>query len=206
MEAASTKKPFSQKIRIGALWLATTTFMVLVFLTRPLYAGTALHELFENIGVVFVIAGILGRLWSTLYIGQRKNRHLIIAGPYSITRNPLYVSSMLAILGVGLMIGSVLIIAIFVPIYFFLFAYAARRESEYLRSKFGSAYDDYAARTPFFVPNPLLLKLDAEVTFRTSALSTAFRDALFLVALIPLCELLEFLHNEGYLRAVFYIP
>jgi len=56
------------------------------------------------------------------------------------------------------------------------------------------------------MPNPLLMKLDAEVTARTSALSTAFRDSLFLVALIPLCDLLEFLHNEGYLRAVFYIP
>lgn len=163
-----------------------------------------MHELFENIGVIFVIAGVLGRLWSTLYIGQRKNRHLITTGPYSITRNPLYVSSMLAILGVSLMIGSALITAIFVPIFFFLFAYAARRESEYLRSKFGSAYDDYAARTPFFVPNPALMKIDTEVTFRTSTLATAFRDCLFLVALIPLCELLEFLHNEGYL--LFYIP
>ncbi|CDM62347.1 MULTISPECIES: methyltransferase family protein [Rhizobium] len=206
MDAPSTKKPFSQKRRIGGLWLTATAFFVLVSLSRPLYAGTALHELFENIGVVLVIAGVLGRLWSTLYIGHRKNRHLITTGPYSITRNPLYVSSMLAILGVGLMIGSALITAIFVPIFFLLFAYTARRESEYLSSKFGSAYDDYAARTPFFVPNPLLMKIDAEVTFRTSALYTAFRDALFLVALIPLCELLEYLHNERYLRAVFYIP
>ncbi|WP_162246688.1 methyltransferase family protein [Rhizobium sp. Root1203] len=165
-----------------------------------------MHELFENIGVILVIAGVLGRLWSTLYIGQRKNRHLIVTGPYSITRNPLYVSSMLAILGVSLMIGSALITAIFVPIFFFLFAYAARRESEYLRSKFGSVYDDYAARTPFFVPNPLLMKLGAEVTFRTSSLTTAFRDALFLIALIPLSELLEFLHEGRYLYAVFYIP
>ena len=206
MEASSTNKPFLQKKRIRGLWLATTTFFVAVFLTRPLYAGAALHQLSENIGVVLVIAGVLGRLWATLYIGQRKNRHLVTTGPYSITRNPLYASSMLAILGVSLMIGSVLITAAFVPTFFFLFAYAARRESEYLRSKFGSAYDDYAARTPFFMPNPLLMKLDAEVTFRTSALSTAFRDSLFLVALIPLCDLLEFLHNEGYLRAVFYIP
>jgi protein-S-isoprenylcysteine O-methyltransferase Ste14 len=206
MEVLSTKKPFSQKRRIGGLWLAATAFFALIFLARPLYAGTALHELFENIGVVLVIAGVLGRLWSTLYIGQRKNRHLIVTGPYSMTRNPLYVSSMLAILGVSLMIGSALITAVFVPIFFFLFAYAARRESEYLRSKFGSAYDDYAARTPFFMPNPVLMKLGAEVTFRTSSLTTAFRDALFLVALIPLCELLEFLHDERYLRAVFYIP
>ncbi len=199
MEVPRTKEPFSQRRRIGGLWIATTTFLVLVFLARPLAAGTVLHELFETIGVIFVIAGILGRLWSTLYIGQRKNRHLVITGPYSMTRNPLYVSSMLAILGVSLMIGSVLISAVFVPIFFFLFANAARGESEYLRSKFGSAYDDYAARTPFFMPNPVLMKLDTEVTFRTSALAIAFRDCLFLLALIPLSELLEFLHNEGYL-------
>jgi protein-S-isoprenylcysteine O-methyltransferase Ste14 len=204
MEAPSTKEPFFQRRRIVGLWIATTTFLILVFLARPLYAGTALHELFENIGVIFVIAGVLGRLWSTLYIGRRKNRDLIMTGPYSMTRNPLYVSSMLAILGVSLMIGSILITAVFVPIFFFLFTHAARRESEYLRSKFGSAYDDYAARTPFFMPNPVLMKLDTEVTFRTSALTIAFRDCLFLLALIPLSELLEFLHNEGYL--LFYIP
>ena len=49
------------------------------------------------------------------------------------------------------------------------------------------------------MPNPVLMKLDTEVTFRTSALAIAFRDCLFLLALIPLSQLLEFLHNEGYL-------
>ena len=47
-------------------------------------------------------AGVSLRLWSTLHIGGHKRQRVVMDGPYSICRNPLYLFSLLATLGVGL--------------------------------------------------------------------------------------------------------
>jgi protein-S-isoprenylcysteine O-methyltransferase Ste14 len=51
--------------------------------------GHGVHEMIEAGGIFLIAAGILGRMWSVLYIGSRKSRELIALGPYSVTRNPL---------------------------------------------------------------------------------------------------------------------
>ncbi len=50
--------------------------------------------------------GIGGRLWSILYVGGKKSAELVRTGPYSITRNPLYLFSCVAAAGAGAQMGS----------------------------------------------------------------------------------------------------
>ena len=83
----------------------------------------------------------------------RKDRELATSGPYARTRNPLYLGS--AFLAIGFAIaghswwaGSLVII------YFAVFYYAVMRNEERdLRARFGSIFDEYAARVPLFLPN-----------------------------------------------------
>ena len=55
-----------------------------------LEAANATHEMIEWAGIVAIVVCILGRTWTSLYIAGRKIEQLVTDGPYSVTRNPLY--------------------------------------------------------------------------------------------------------------------
>ena len=48
-----------------------------------------IHEFVELTGIGLVVLCIAGRVWSSLDIGSKKNRELVTAVPYSITRNSI---------------------------------------------------------------------------------------------------------------------
>jgi hypothetical protein len=83
----------------------------------------------------------------------RKDRELAVSGPYAHTRNPLYLGS--ALLAGGFAIaGWSWWAGLLVMVYFGVFYYAVmRNEAEDLRVHFGTAFDAYAARVPFFFPS-----------------------------------------------------
>lgn len=188
---------FNQKKRIALLWLLASVFLASALCVRPYWSEGGLHEVLETTGLMLVFFAILGRLWSILYIGTRKNRELVVVGPYSMTRNPLYLCSLVGVLGVGLLVGSLILALSATAAFYVVFRYTARREAAYLSDRFGRAYDDYARQTPLFLPNPLLHKGVAGATFSQPALTATFRDSLFLLALFPLIEGLEYFRANG---------
>jgi hypothetical protein len=82
----------------------------------------------------------------------RKHEQLATAGPYAYTRNPLYLGS--ALLAAGFLVASRSWIAAgLLSTYFVLFYWVVmRREEQELRARYGTAFDDYAARVPLFWP------------------------------------------------------
>jgi protein-S-isoprenylcysteine O-methyltransferase Ste14 len=75
-------------------------------------------------------------------------------GMYSIVRHPLYVGNFLNWMGVALLPRSAwlaLVIALAFWLYYERIMFA---EEEFLRGKFGAAYETWAARTPAFLPDP----------------------------------------------------
>lgn len=52
----------------------------------------------EVLSFVFLLVAALGRVWTSAYISGRKNHELVVNGPYSLTRNPLYFFSFFAYL------------------------------------------------------------------------------------------------------------
>src|SRR3984885_12612932 len=84
----------------------------------------------------------------------RKDEQLATTGPYSVTRNPLYLGS--AILAAGFIIAGYSFWAgLIVGLYFAVFYYAViRNEEQDLRKNFGVQFDDCTTRVPLFFPRP----------------------------------------------------
>ena len=126
------------------------------FITKPILDGRA-HEYLELAGFGLAILCVAGRAWSILYVGAHKNRRLVMAGPYSMTRNPLYLFSTIGAAGIGLIFGSLVAAAILGLVSYLVLARMAQKEAAHLRTLFGAQYDAYARQTPFFWPRPLAL-------------------------------------------------
>jgi protein-S-isoprenylcysteine O-methyltransferase Ste14 len=200
MAAVTSPNPFNQRKRLAVVQLLGVAVLGLLLFSRPGWnEASQVHEFVEMSGLALVLACIFGRLWSILYVGSVKNRCLVIGGPYSITRNPLYLFSTIGALGIGLLFGSVIVAALLGAFSFLVFRLTARKEAEFLRARFGAEYEAYAARTPLFFPDPRLYREAGDHTFSPKALATTFVDALYFLAAFPAIEALEYLQTTGHL-------
>ena len=90
---------YQERRRLALFVLLIGAFLALLFV------GSAwtedVHETIEVAGLALIVVGIAGRIWCTLYIGGRKASEIVASGPYSISRNPLYVFSSIAAGGAG---------------------------------------------------------------------------------------------------------
>ncbi|MHB8764271.1 MAG: methyltransferase family protein, partial [Deferrisomatales bacterium] len=102
-------------------------------------------------GFWLALAGEALRTWASGTIV--KNEELTTDGPYCLTRNPLYLGNFLIGLGVAVMGGRALLVALF--LLFFLPVYHAliRKEESRLLERYTSAFEAYCAGVPRFFPN-----------------------------------------------------
>jgi hypothetical protein len=101
-------------------------------------------------GTAFITAGILIRARASGYL--YKHERLATAGPYALTRNPLYFGS--GIIAAGFALCSASWISATLVLVFFLAFYlpVMRTEERELRALYGAAFEDYARRVPLFLP------------------------------------------------------
>jgi protein-S-isoprenylcysteine O-methyltransferase Ste14 len=195
---SSVVQPANQKRRINTLRALMLVMIPLVLFTRPgLPINGGVMDAIESLGILLVIGGVLGRFWSILYIGSRKNAMVMRDGPYSMCRHPLYLFSTLSVFGFGLMLGSLVVTGIMTALVFYVLNDIASKEETFLRSEFGATYDAYAATTPRIIPRVSRFSSPATVTFDTSTLRRNFFDALVFLSLIPIGELTEHFKDTG---------
>lgn len=113
------------------------------------------------VGAVIAIAGELMRFWGVAYAGSLTRvtgsvgaPEVIMAGPFSRVRNPLYIGNILLYTGVSVMSMALwpwLAIGTFV---FFTTQYVliVSREEEFLAKEFGEQYAEYSRNVPRFLP------------------------------------------------------
>lgn len=207
MHAISNPTPFNQKIRLGILWIISICLATIILISRPMLPEDGIiHEVMETVGLALLVLAVLGRLWSILYIGSKKNQELVTLGPYSMTRNPLYFSSLTGLLGVGLVYGSMVLTVVLLMAALIVFQYTALREADFLKARFGEGYADYASRTPLILPRPSLYATSDEVTFSVNALTKTLRDCLPFLVLYPIIEVVEYLHATDKLHPLLVLP
>jgi len=77
---------------------------------------------------------------------DRGTDHLVTDGPFSFTRNPLYVAGTLLLLGIGLVSGIAWFLLLAIVAAFAVQKLAIEREERHLQARFGETYLDYAGR------------------------------------------------------------
>lgn len=188
--------PVNQRARVALLRVILIATIPLIVFSTPAWGLESITlEVFENVGILLLIAGVIGRLWAILYSGGRKNREIVQIGPYSICRHPLYLFSTIAVLGLGMMLGSIVLTVLITGTVFAVLSATARREEVHLREKFGPAYGQYAARVPQILPSPFAYISTQEVTVDVRAFHRTIADAISFLMLIPLAEFVEVLRE-----------
>ena len=192
--------------RITLAALLALVFLVLLFGQSIFPPETAVHEAIEMVGIVLIVVGIAGRLWSTLYIGGRKSVAVVTDGPYSITRNPLYVFSSIAAIGVGAQMGSITAAVGFGVACAAAFHVVILREEKYLSANLGADYLNYLAMVPRFFPKLSLYREGESVGFRPSLLLVTLLDGLVFLVAMPLFEIIDAAQLSGALPVLFRMP
>src|SRR5690554_2048941 len=106
------------------------------------------------LGLVITVSGqlIRGATIGLAYIvrgGKDKKvyaDHLVTEGIFNHCRNPLYVGNVLMLVGVGILSNSLLYVVIFIPLFLFIYQAIILAEENFLRKKFGKAFDNYCSR------------------------------------------------------------
>jgi protein-S-isoprenylcysteine O-methyltransferase Ste14 len=117
--------------------------------------GALKHKLFTSpqvgsvIGLPLVVIGVGIAVWAVAEAGETnidKPTELLTGGPYSLSRNPMYVAWTLLYLGIGLTANSLWIIALLPFVVAFTHINDVRREERFLEEEFGEAYKQYRAQ------------------------------------------------------------
>lgn len=188
---------------------AIIAIIAVIAITMLVFVGSLhdelMHEYIETLGLVLILVGIGGRLWATLYIGGRKSAEVVSTGPYSITRNPLYLFSSLAAAGIGAQTGSYVVAGLFIVLSSALFYFVALREERFLSATLGDEYLGYLNRVPRFLPNPMLYRDEPEVMFQTGRLRATLLDGLGFLVAIPLLEIIEEAQEAGAVPILYWL-
>lgn len=153
IEAVQNHLTRVQSRRKVTIWWISICFMPVFFFTTAYFkAGSWQRDWIEDLGALLMFIAILGRAWCTLYIGGRKTVVLMTSGPYSISRNPLYFFSFIAVAGFGLQTGSISLAALMTLIAYLVFLPVVLHEETGLLSAHEARYEAYRSSVPRFLP------------------------------------------------------
>jgi protein-S-isoprenylcysteine O-methyltransferase Ste14 len=194
------------KVRIlHSRLFSVAVFFVLMVSGNRLGNGLV-RELVSFAGLGCVIIAAFGRTWSSLFISGRKTSTLVQSGPYSTTRNPLYLFSLIGAAGIGLATGSLLILALLTVSFGLYYPFVIRAEEEGLRKIHGSAFEAYARRVPRFFPKISLYQEPEVCEVNTRQIKKAILDASYFLWLYGALQLIEGLHHASILPTLLRLP
>jgi protein-S-isoprenylcysteine O-methyltransferase Ste14 len=157
------------------------------------------------VGILLTILGVLGRVWCLAYITGRKQRALVTTGPYSLCRHPLYFCSLVGGIGLGLCTET-LTVPLLIAIAFAVYYPAVLRTEERLLNESFPDYADYKRRVPLFFPRWSGFVDETTLQLNARAFRRELIGAAAVVPVIGAIELIEALHQAGWLPSYFLIP
>jgi len=164
-------REYSLNHRLLALIPAFFLFVIilpylLVILLPRLDALLHLPELYFGLinsilGCLFLLTGGIYGFWSIYSqlsrargtpLPMMPTQKLLIDGPFKQCRNPMTFGTVMAYLGVGILVGSLSSIFFILIIGGLLLTYIKRFEERELEMRFGQDYVEYKKTTPLFIP------------------------------------------------------
>jgi protein-S-isoprenylcysteine O-methyltransferase Ste14 len=160
----------SRKIRnfftpLGALLFALLVFLfVIIALNVDRLLG--ITDIFSRLlsiilGSLFFLIAFILIGWSVLMFLRAKGTpvplnpppQLVTTGPYAYVRNPMLTGVFALLFGIGVLLGSVSLLAIFTPLFIFINVWELKAiEEPELLKRLGQDYVEYRKSTPMFFP------------------------------------------------------
>jgi protein-S-isoprenylcysteine O-methyltransferase Ste14 len=201
------KKISLRKLRVNLLRLAFVPVFFLAVFAKPSWSPqSTISFVLELGGYLFLLGGLVIRIWCTFYIGNRKSKELITEGPYSICRNPLYIGSFLLAVGVGLCFENLLIVLLIPAIIIPVHVVTARWEEARLEAKFGEQYRIYKQKVPRFRPRISNYHSHEVLEINIHSIQRIAFDTAAILLLPEIEDLLELLHQHGIIPVLWYFP
>jgi protein-S-isoprenylcysteine O-methyltransferase Ste14 len=150
-------------------------------------------------GLGLAAIGSTGRIWCSFFISGRKDGELVTEGPYSISRNPLYVFSCIGLVGVGLSTETLTYPLLFLVIFGLYYPGIMAREERRLEELFGESFRQYRQRVPRFWPNRGLYSEPASWSSNPRLFRRHILSDIWFVWIAAIIELVEGLRNVGLL-------
>jgi protein-S-isoprenylcysteine O-methyltransferase Ste14 len=192
--------------RVPASRLVALAFFALALATGSAHEGTMLSALLFVFGLALAAVATVGRLWCALYISGYKNGELVTEGPFSLTRNPLYLFNTVGIAGIGFATETVSLgLVLFLSAVLF-YPGVIRGEEVRLRARFGEAFERYRRETPRLLPRWSGLREPATYTVNPRDFRRSMGDVLWFVWLAGSLEIVEAIHEYHILEPLWRLP
>ncbi|HVR98230.1 MAG TPA: methyltransferase [Thermoanaerobaculia bacterium] len=162
------------------------------------------EEMIFFTGVLLAILGFCGRLWCHSYIAGRKKRILVVAGPYSLCRHPLYFFSLVGGIGLCLCTETLMAPVLFAAAFAAYYPHIIRGEEMFLSENFPE-YESYKRRIPLFFPRWSSFA-ESDILVNGSLFRRELIASGGFLSLIGVFEVIEILHHLNYLPTYFLIP
>jgi protein-S-isoprenylcysteine O-methyltransferase Ste14 len=129
----------ARRIRVPVGFFAAAIY---VWLARPTWSSILY-------GSAIIVPALLLRTAASGHV--KKNQEVTTSGPYAYTRNPLYVGSIILVIGFGVASRNLWLAVALVVIFVALYLPVVWDEESHLRAEFPD-YAGYAQRVPRFIP------------------------------------------------------
>lgn len=100
-------------------------------------------------GLPVSACGLALRAWAAGHLA--KNQRLATSGPYSFTRNPLYLGTLITALGFAIAARSITLALLFLALFLLVYLPAIELEEQHLRAIL-PGYEAFADRVPLLLP------------------------------------------------------
>ncbi len=194
-------KTWWEQQRTGLSKLVSALVFLVLALSESrweLHQETVATLLFSS-GLGLAAVGAAGRIWCSFYISGRKDGQLVCEGPYSISRNPLYVFSCIGLVGVGMTTETFTYPLLFLAIFGLYYPGIMGREERRLEELFGETYRQYRQRVPRFWPKMRLYSEPASWSSNPRLFRRHIFSDIWFVWITAIIELIEGLRNTGVL-------
>lgn len=149
-QEAPNRLPWPPIIYLAAIAIAILAgfFYPLPWISRPLsdiFFAAGCLAVAAVVAIYYTASRALSRAKTTIR-PDRVSQHLVTSGPFSFTRNPIYLANTLLMIGVALITGNVWFLPLAVIAAFATQKVTIEAEEKHLAERFGKKYRDYAKR------------------------------------------------------------
>lgn len=141
--------------------LAVIGTLILSRLIVQTWVSEGAEEVLDILGMGIIFLGYIFRVAARGYKSESLSggKILVKGGPYTVTRNPMYLGTALIGSGVILMLFNILGFLIFLSAAALIYIPQVRKEQVMLLEKYGSEYELYCKNVPLFFPTVKSLML-----------------------------------------------